>query len=129
MLFLLNDQVIDLGDPGTTISEKLSKLTPLPAAQITGQVAIQLGKALYFACQAGQRPNSDAQEALAALLLDRTEANALLIVRPPNANSLAEVQTRLANVDLPVLAHLHELQKRAPLTPALVNNCVWAQAA
>ena len=67
--------------------------------------------------------------ALAALLADKTEANAALFVRPASAQSAADVLVRLAEVPLPTLVYLNNFQKDDAVAPRLVNDAVWTQAA
>lgn len=129
MLFLMNDQVLDIGDPLTTVRENLSQLTEIPFQRIDAKATITLAQALFFHCPADKKPMPGALRALAGLITDHTEANAALFVCPPNASGPQQVQIRLAEVQLPVMANLFQLQKRQPLSPTLVNNSVWASAA
>ncbi len=129
MLFLLNDQVLDIGDPLTTIRECAGQLTDVPYQKLRGSHAIGLGQALFYQCPPNQRPSQGALKALGALIVEYTEANAALFVRPINAKGPQDVQLRLAAVQLPVMANLFQSQKRQPLSPVLVNSSVWASAA
>lgn len=129
MLFLMNSQVIDIGDPRTTLRETANQLTEIPFQQLTTTHAVNLGQALFFHCPDDKKPMPGALMALGALISEFTDANAALFVKPPNAQAAQQVQIRLAEVQLPVIANLFQLQKRQPLSPALVNNSVWACAA
>ncbi|MFC7290908.1 hypothetical protein [Hirschia litorea] len=129
MLFLLNDQVLDVGDPRTTIREFSGQLTDIPYAKLRAPHAISLGQALFYHCPADRKPSAGALRALGALIFEFTEANAALFVRPLNAKGPQDVQLRLAEVQLPVIANLFQQQTRKPLSPVLVNDCVWSSAA
>ncbi len=129
MLFLLNDQVLDIGDPVTTLRESAAQLTEIPFQNLRAGHGISLGQALFFHCPADKKPMPGALKALGALITEHSDANAALFVKPPNAKTPHDVQIRLAEVQLPVMANLFQLQTRQPLSPALVNNSVWACAA
>lgn len=128
MLFLLNDQVLDLGDPQTCLDGSIGALSRVRPERLTPARAALLGQAIYFGCPPGTRPTTGARLALASLLALRTDANAAVFVRPDGARTEADVQYRLALVDLPVLAHLFVLQVGGVLDPRLVNESVWMTA-
>ncbi len=129
MLFLMNDQVVDIGDPRTTLREFAGQLTDVPHHLLRSHHAVSLGQALYFHCPPGNRPMPGALKALGALITEYTDANAALFVRPLNAAGPQDVQIRLAEVQITVMANLFEIQKRKPLSPSMVNSSVWAAAA
>ncbi len=130
MLFLLNDTVYDIGDIDDTIANKTRFLTPAAPASIKAKSTVELGRALFFHCPAGSRPQPEALEALCAHLAANAHVNAALFVRPEDASDPEDVMLRLADVELPILSHLFGLQGGGRrLDPAIVNSSVWSAAA
>ena len=129
MLFLMNDQVIDLRDVQTTIKECSGALSRIPPYRLSAKNIVELGKGLFYDCQPGQRPDERALLALGALLADKLEADAALFIRPENATSHHDVHIRLADVPLTVLVHLQQFQNGGAVPSRMVNDAVWLSAA
>ena len=128
MLVLINDQIFDVADPAKSTEESSHLLSPTPAALISPRAAVEIGRELFFSA-GGDRPLEKLLFALAALLCDKTDANAALFIAPQDAQSRADVMFRLADVELTTLAYLKQLQKGPSLPVELVNQSVWLQAA
>ena len=129
MHFLMNDQVIEVGDPNKALQACRSLLTEVPLQNLRPQDAVALGQATFFSLPPRGRPDPMIAKALAALLNAKTEANAALFVKPVTAQSHSDVLVRLADIPLPTLAYLKAHQRGEALDPNLVNQSVWSSAA
>lgn len=129
MLFLMNDQVIDLRDVQTTIRECTGAISRMPPHRLSAKNVVDLGKSLFFECKPGERPDQQALLALGALLADKLEADAALFIRPGDAASYHDVIMRLADVPLTILVHLQQFQDGGAVPSRMVNDAVWLSAA
>ena len=89
---------------------------------------VEIGRELFFQAE-GERPRRDLLIALAALLADKTDANAALFVRPEKAKSRSDVMVRFVDAPITTLAYLQKLQKGDIAPASVVNNAVWFHAA
>ena len=128
MLFLINDQVFDIADPAATADKQGHLLSPTPALLIKPVEVVEIGRELFFQAE-GERPRRDLLIALAALLADKTDANAALFVRPEKAKSRSDVMVRFVDAPITTLAYLQKLQKGDIAPASVVNNAVWFHAA
>ncbi len=128
MLFLLNEQVLDLGLPELTLRElvgaradKLGKLGP--------RAVMALGQDIYFNLPAGAQPDEKARTVLACLIAMTIEADAAVFVKAPRAVKPQQVAVRLATLPITTLSFLESMQAADMLSATLINQTVWEQAA
>ena len=124
MMFLLNDQILDVGQAVEVLrAELLASRRPATLYQ-----AVKLGQQVMFAGGSFREVHVTAVHRVAAMIALCSEANAALFVRPPGAATPDLVQVRLAAVPLTTLSRLEQFQREGVLTPALVNTHVWSLA-
>ena len=126
MLFLFNEVVFDLGD---LVSVLKDGTIPLPTSQFetltTGHLTLLLREALFVDPMMATN-KSDRTKHLAALIAYRAPgANALLGVRPDNAEGPDDVGLRFANVPMMILTYLWKRQNEGALHPGVINEEVW----
>jgi len=129
MLFLFNDVVFDLGDlKGILRSDNI----PLSPEQIETLTAAQLNtlvREAVFVDPNLTHTRPDHVRCLVALIsFVAPGANALLAVRPDDAEGFQDVGLRYANVDITTLASLWRDQDQGILTAHQINNQVWLAA-
>lgn len=125
MIFLMNDAVLDL--------DMRRLVPPVQAGRFRALsllFVLRLGRELY-----GERPllhHEDPERAarLAALIVCKApEVNAALFAAPRAGCEPDEVQWRLAEVGVEVLASLHTRQRDRSLTPVVADCEVWRRMA
>jgi hypothetical protein len=126
MIFLFNDVLLEVGDPRERLTVSgcpipFARLGSVTQSQIMGLVRSTVFEAPSFA-----RDNADKAAALAALVILKTQANALLCMRTPRVTVAAEMPLRLAQVSLTVLGDLMRRHKDGSLTPTIIDRAVWA---
>jgi hypothetical protein len=125
MLFLLNEDLIDLGDPLATLRAcgvgEPRRAPSLSSLTVHGQEAAFAGRGLGAA-------HPDVRRALAALFALTGRLNCALFVCPQRAVSAREVAVRYALAPLTTLAFLHAAQQSGRLNAALINHHVWRLA-
>lgn len=128
MLFLLNQQVLDLDVAETTLrsfaggrAAELERMSP--------RAVMSLGQDIYFNLPAGAEPDDKAKKILACLIAMKIEADAAVFVRPQHARSAQDVAIRFASLPITTLSFLESMQDARMLTPKLINDSVWSQAA
>lgn len=124
MLFLLNSQVLD-------IQEEVEALTA-EATEERRQTpslyrAVQLAQRMLYAAGSFEQADPRIVRRLAASVALASEANVALFVVALNAASSRDVAVRLGAAPLTTMAHLWRLQKRGPISPAVINRDVWTQ--
>ncbi len=129
MLFLINDRVLDIGDSATTAEQGINLLSDFSLHALRPRDAIEIGQAIYFSCEDGERPDDLPLKALAAVLAEKTEANCALFIKPPAARNHGDVLVRLADVPITTLAYLLQLQASKGCDARVVNDAVWRHAA
>lgn len=125
MLFLLNEQVLDIGVPYETLAAcgAPDSLRPPSMAQILAgaQDAAFAGRGLEHA-------HETIRLTLAARLGVTGRVNCALIYCPPKARSAREVAVRLALAPITTLSYLQDQQRMGRLNAALINREVWRLA-
>ncbi len=125
MLFLLNDRVLDLGDPAETLLESgagdPARLPPLHAIITRGQEAA-------FASSAFAAAHPDLRRSIASMIVLSSTANCALFVCPPRARAARDVAVRFAFAPLTTLAFLADAQRGGRAVAALANAHVWRLA-
>ncbi|MBI1339507.1 hypothetical protein GC169_04745 [bacterium] len=129
MLFLLNDEVLDLGDPPTRIAEARELIRQSEALRMSRRETLDLAKTAYFKATVPGRPPLRLRMLISALIAVKFEADAALFVKPANARVSNDVLSRLATTPMTLLAHLYQMQRLGPLEPDYVNDAVWRHAA
>jgi hypothetical protein len=128
MLFLLNSRVHDIRD----VDAALAKLPPSPNKRswANARIADVLDFVRSAYLVAGDTGIVDEKAiSLAALIAIKCDANAALIVVPEGVTRFEDVQLRLANVSLPILANLLQLQNARTLSARQINSQVWRAVA
>lgn len=127
MLFLLNEQVIDLDVPAQTLRERVGERAD-KLEKLTARAVMSLGQDMYFNLPNGKQPDEQARTVLACLVAMKIEADAALFVRPPNAQRPEDVAIRFATLPITTLSFLSMMQEVDMLTPRMINENVWEQA-
>jgi hypothetical protein len=125
MLFLLNTQVLDVSAEAEELAAEASAEGRMTTASLYRSVL--MGQRVLFAAGSFAEANPAVVRRIAASIAMASEANAALFVVPPAAKEARDVAVRLGAVPLTTMAHLLRLQRKAPLTPGIVNRDVWAQ--
>ena len=120
MLFLLNDRVLDLGDPAEAL-----RASGLGDRALGMREAVARGQAAAFATANFSSGHPDLARGVAALVALAGEANCALFLAGPQAHAAAEVGVKIAAAPLTTLVYLKQAQDEGRLTPALVNAEVW----
>lgn len=127
LLFLLNEQVVDLDVPELRLRElvgqradKLERLGP--------RGVMALGQEIYFNVPDGGQPDQKARTVLSCLIAITIEADAAVFVKPARATRPQHVAVRLATLPITTLSFLQSMQDAGMLTPRLINQTVWDQA-
>ena len=127
MLFLLNEQMIDLDIPAMTLRERVGDRAG-KLENMSPRAVMALGQEMYFNLPSGKAPDEQARMVLACLIAMRIEADAALFVRPPNARRPQDVAIRFATLPITTLSFLNMMQEVNMLTPRLINENVWERA-
>lgn len=125
MLFLLNDRVLDLGDPAETL---LALGAGDPARLPPTRAIVAMGQEAAFASGDFAHGHRDLLRSLACLTTLALQANCALFVTPANAKSARQVGVQFAFAPLTTLAYLEGAQAAGRLGPALANRHVWRLA-
>lgn len=124
MLFLLNSQVLDIQDEVEALTaEATEERRQTPSLYR----AVQLAQRMLYSAGSFERADATIVRRLAASIALASEANVALFVTALNAASSRDVAVRLGAAPLTTMAHLWRLQKRGPISPAVINRDVWAQ--
>lgn len=125
MLVLLNQELIDVGDPLETLqSLGVEDLRNPPSAARLAQ----LGQDAAFAGGGIENAHPGIRQTLAAFFGFSGVANCGLFLVPPKARSAREVQVRLAAAPLTTLAQLKSLADTGRLNAGMINRHVWQVA-
>ncbi len=125
MLFLLNEEMLDIGVPYETLAAcgVRDSLRPPSIAQI-----IAGAQEAAFAGRGLEHAHETIRLTLAAQLGLTGRVNCALIVCPPKARSPREVAVRLALAPITTLAYLQDQRRMGRLTAMLINREVWRLA-
>lgn len=126
MLFLLNQELIDLGDPVEALQEAgvAGDLKHLPSiAKI-----VALGQDAAFAAQGIEQAHPGIRRTLAAMFALSGQVNCALFLNPAHPQSPRDVAVRLAQAPLTTMAFLLSAQETGRLTAAVINHHVWRVA-
>ena len=125
MLFLLNQEVIDLGDPVETLrASGVADIMHLPSVA----KLVQLGQDAAFAANGIEHAHEGIRRTLAAMLAMSGQANCALFLCPPKARSAREVAVRLGQAPLTTMAFLLSAQESGRLSATTINQHVWRVA-
>lgn len=125
MLFLLNDRVLDLGDPAETL---LALGAGDPARLPSTRAIIEIGQDAAVATQGFSIGHADVGRGVACLVALAIQANCALFVAPERVRSARQVGVQFAYAPLTTLAFLAGVQRGGRVSPALVNAHVWRLA-
>lgn len=124
MLVLLNQEVVDVGDPIETLRE--CGVADLRAPSTSRLV--RLGQDATFAAKGIENAHPGIKRTLCAFFALSGEVNCALFLCPPKARSARDVAVRLGSAPITTMAFLLSAQSKGQLTPALVNHYVWKLA-
>lgn len=126
MLFLLNQEVIDLGDPVEALQEAgvAGDLARMP----TLAKIVALGQDAAFAAQGIEQAHPGIRRTLAALLGVSGEVNCALFLTTEKTVVARDVAVRLGQAPLTTMALLLSAQQSGRLTAQLINHHVWRVA-
>lgn len=127
MLFLMNDTVIDIGDPENTLIDTVG-VVGLRYDTLKAKDIVQMAQQVWFKARRHE-PGLDVQKAIAALVALKIEADAALIVVPLGARGPEDVQTRFASAPIPLMARMYAMQGAGSLSARVVSESVWQAAA
>lgn len=123
MLFLLNDRVIDIGDPETTLIDAIG-IAGLRHERLTPADVVEIGQELYLRAGRGREPDLTTQMVLASLLSLKMGVDAARFSVGPMARRPSDVETRFASQSSPLVARLYA-QGGRDLAPRAVSEAVW----
>jgi hypothetical protein len=126
MRFLLNDALLDIGEPQRTLAETECPVAPDRLRKMSRAELLSLVQGVFFLTPDFVREKPDKAVALAALVYLKTDANALLCVRTPQVKVAGDMPVRLAQMSLQVVADLARRENEGNLTPEAVDRAVWA---
>ena len=125
MLFLLNQELIDLGDPVEALQAcGVADVMHLPSLA----KMVSLGQDAAYAGNGMEGAHPSIRRTLAAMLAMTSQVNCALFLCPPKARSAREVAVRLGLAPITTLAFLASAQENGRLSPALINEQVWRVA-
>lgn len=124
MIVLLNQEIIDVGDPAETLTQYGVADLRMP----TIAKVVALGQDAAYAAKGLENAHRDIRRTLAALLASSGEVNCALFLAPAAARSPREVAVRVGYAPILTLAYLLSAQQAGKLTPALINKHVWQLA-
>jgi hypothetical protein len=126
MLILMNQEVIDIADPLTTLQEMGGfNLRGVP----TVSQVVTHGQDAAFAAQGLENAHENVRMTLACLIALSGPANCGIFLYQPGMTSPRQVPVRLGEAPMDTLVYLLSAQQQGGLTAALVNRHVWAAAA
>lgn len=124
MLILLNQEVLDVGDPMETLREcGVSDLRVPTNARLAA-----LGQDAAYAARGMEHAHPGIRRTLAAFFAMSGQVNCALFLCPPKMRSPREVAVRFGLAPITTLAFLLNAQESGKLTPALINQHVWQVA-
>ena len=124
MLILLNQEIVDVGDPVRTLTA-LGAPVGLPP---TAAKLVQLGQDAAFAGNGLESAHAGIRRTLAALIALNGQANCALFLCPERARSARDVAVRLGLAPITTMAQLLSAQQAGVLTANLINQLVWRVA-
>jgi hypothetical protein len=122
MLVLLNQEVVDVADPFTTLQELGG--TTIRGVPTPNQAVIH-GQDATFAAGGLENAHENVRMGLACLIALSGPANCAIFLFGPQLKSPREVPVRLGAAPMDTLVYLLSLQEQGRLTSALVNRHVW----
>ena len=128
MRFLINDALIEIGEPHKTLAETGCPVAPEKLKKMTRAELLALVQGVFFLTPDFVREKPDKAAALASLIYLKTDANALLCVRTPKVKVSGDMPVRLAQLSLQVLSDLVRRDTEGKLTPESIDRAVWAAA-
>jgi hypothetical protein len=125
MLFLLNQSVLDIGDPLETLRTDgaVDLRNPPSVAKL-----VTLGQDAAYAAGGIENAHAGIRRTLAALMGLTGQVNCALFLCPPKARSAREVAVRLGVAPITTLALLSSAQAGGRLNAVLINHHVWQVA-
>ena len=126
MLFLLNDRVIDIGEPETTLVDLIG-IAGLRHERLTAADVVEIGQEIYLRAGRGREPDLTTQMVLASLLALKLNIDAAMFNVGPMARRPSDVETRFASQSSPLVARLYA-QGGKDLAPRAVSEAVWNSA-
>lgn len=124
MYFLMNDVVFSL-----ELQTLAPPMTSRQFSLLTLDSVRRLGREIFANEPRLQHRAPERARRLAALIVSKApEVNAALFAAPARDCDPEQVAVRLANLDVTLIANLHQEQQVGRLTPALADRQVWAHA-
>jgi hypothetical protein len=124
MLVLLNQSVIDVGDPLETL--KALRVTDMNTPSMAK--ILRMGQDAAFAGRGLERAHGDLLRTLASYIALNGQANCALFLCPEKAKSARDVAVRFGLAPITTMAMLLFEQDAGRLTPTLINHYVWRVA-
>lgn len=124
MLFLLNQAVIDVGDPIDTLQTLGVELKDQP--NLTRLV--ELGQDAAFAGRGIENAHEGIRRTLAAMFTLTGQVNCALFLCGERMRARGDVTFRLGLAPITTMAFLHAAQEAGQLTATLINQHVWRVA-
>jgi hypothetical protein len=125
MFFLLNDVVLNV-----KATELAPPLTARRFSVLNFDSVRELGQELFSEHPRLQHTHPGQAERLATLILAKAgRINAALFVTPEQGCPPPSVAVRFAELDIAVLADLHERHKAGQLNPYYADRAVWRRLA
>lgn len=123
MLFLLNEEVLDIEDPWASARALQVNKAPPALADVVG-----MGQMAAFGARGLENAHPDVRRMIASLFWTSGNVNCVLLLCPPEAVSARDVRVRLAYAPWTNMLALWEAQNKGELSPTLINAYVWRLA-
>ncbi|MEP7210351.1 MAG: hypothetical protein ABI740_05895 [Alphaproteobacteria bacterium] len=128
MLFLLNDEVLDIGDPENTLVDTLGVIG-VRHERLSARDVIEMAQQIYFRTGRGRDPTRNVRLAIASLCALKLEADAAMFIVPPDARTPDDVKFNSREAPLTMLAQMFAIQSAGGITPPLMKQTIWRSAA
>ncbi|MES1156187.1 MAG: hypothetical protein ABUL73_00285 [Alphaproteobacteria bacterium] len=124
MLILLNQELIDVGDPvETLLSLGVTDVRTPAAAKLA-----QLGQDAAYAAGGIENAHPGIKRTLAAFMGMLGEVNCALFVCPPRMRSPRDVAVRFGHAPITTMVYLLSAQECGRLNAGLINQQIWRLA-
>ncbi len=126
MLFLLNDEVLDIGDPEDTLIDTLG-VSGVRHERPSGRDVVEMAQQVHFRTPRGRDPIRNVRFAIASLA--SLKLDAAILVSPAGAGPAPDVQKRFSSVPLTMLAHKYAIQEADGAAPSRMHEAIWRRVA
>jgi hypothetical protein len=128
MLFLLNDEVLDIGNPENTLVDTLGVIG-VRHERLSPRDVIEMAQQIYFRTGRGRDPTRNVRLAIASLCALKLEADAAMFIVPPDAGAPEDVKFSSKEAPMTMLAPMYAIQSGGEIAPPQMKQAIWRSAA